>query len=375
MPTALITRKTDGKPGQVYYPLALTTTPSPPSPLPSSHLQIAISAFALNHRDLFIRQHLYPGTTPGVPLCADGVGTVTSTGPSDDAKAYKGKRVILLPCHGWDTDPLGPEDPKGIQILGGTSLLHLGTACTSVSVSAENVALAPAHLSDVEAAALPLVGLTAYRATLVKAAEAMGQGKRVLVTGIGGGVALMALQFAVARGADVWVTSGSEDKIARAVGMGASGGVSYKVEGWEKALLEKVNGGNARGAKVFDAIIDGTGKDIVQKSVKLLRHGGVLSVYGMTVSPKMDFLMAAVLKNIEVRGSTMGSAQNFRDMIKFVEQHKIKPVVSRVVKGLSNLEEIDGLFEDMKAAKQFGKLVVEVTDADREADKSGESKL
>jgi D-arabinose 1-dehydrogenase-like Zn-dependent alcohol dehydrogenase len=88
--------------------------------------------------------------------------------------------------------------------------------------------------------------------------------------------------------------------------------------------------------------------------------GGVLSVYGMTVSPKMPFLMQAVLKNIDVRGSTMGSRKEFKDMVDFVRQNKVQPVVSRVVQcELDDLASLDALFEDMKEGKQFGKLVIE----------------
>jgi D-arabinose 1-dehydrogenase-like Zn-dependent alcohol dehydrogenase len=80
----------------------------------------------------------------------------------------------------------------------------------------------------------------------------------------------------------------------------------------------------------------------------------------MTVSPRMDFLMQAVLKNIEVKGSTMGSRKEFKDMIDFVKRTKATPAVSRVVQGL-DLKNIDGLFEDMKSASQFGKLVVQIS--------------
>jgi len=170
----------------------------------------------------------------------------------------------------------------------------------------------------------------------------------------------------------VWVTSGSQEKIDKAVTMGARGGVSYKEEGWDKKLLAMLPEG---GKKTFDAIIDGSGGDIVDKGVKLLKAGGVISVYGMTIAPKMNFSMAAVLKNIEVRGSTMGSKKDFKDMLAFVNEKKIRPVVSRVVRGLKNISEIEGLFEDMKGAKQFGKLVVEVTDEDRMEEKSSASKL
>lgn len=80
----------------------------------------------------------------------------------------------------------------------------------------------------------------------------------------------------------------------------------------------------------------------------------------MTTSPKMPFLMSAVLKNIDVRGSTMGSRKEFADMVKFVGQKNLKPVISRTVSGLDNLDGINSLFEDMKNASQFGKLVIEV---------------
>lgn len=81
----------------------------------------------------------------------------------------------------------------------------------------------------------------------------------------------------------------------------------------------------------------------------------------MTVSPKMPWLMSAVIRNIEVRGSTMGSRKEFTDMVKFVEEKNMKPVVSRVVSGIDNLEGINSLFEDMKNSSQFGKLVVEIS--------------
>lgn len=82
----------------------------------------------------------------------------------------------------------------------------------------------------------------------------------------------------------------------------------------------------------------------------------------MTISPKMPWLMSAVIKNIEVRGSTMGSRKEFADMVEFVRSTNMKPVVSRVVGGgIDNLEGIDGLFEDMKNSSQFGKLVIEVS--------------
>jgi len=82
--------------------------------------------------------------------------------------------------------------------------------------------------------------------------------------------------------------------------------------------------------------------------------------YGMTVAPKMEWNMPAVLNNLELKGSTMGSRKEFKDMVAFVNEKKIKPIVSRTVKGIDNIKEIDELFEDMKKGSQFGKLVIEI---------------
>lgn len=80
----------------------------------------------------------------------------------------------------------------------------------------------------------------------------------------------------------------------------------------------------------------------------------------MTLAPKMPFLMPAVLKNIELKGSTMGSRKEFKDMVEFVRRNGVKPIVSRTVQGLDNIDGIDSLFEDMKKGSQFGKLVIEI---------------
>ncbi|KAL4741506.1 hypothetical protein BDV11DRAFT_203424 [Aspergillus similis] len=356
MSKAIFLGKAEGKPGKVYYPLALKTLPQPTPQ--GTELLVKLSAAALNHRDMFLRQHLYPGITFDVPMGADGVGTVVGAGPDvTNPGRWQGKRVILNPGIGWKDSLDGPEDPTGYKIMGGTKFYDKGTLQDYITIDESEVEEAPEHLSDAEAAALPLAGLTGWRALVVKAGERnTGKGAAVLITGIGGGVALISLLFAVARGADVYVTSSSEDKIRKSIELGAKGGVNYKEDGWEKKLLGLL----PEGKKNFDAVIDGAGGNSVEKSVKLLKAGGVLSVYGMTVSPVMPFLMQAVLKNIDVRGSTMGSRKEFKDMVEFVKTHKVRPVVSRVVQAeLSDVAALDGLFQDMKDSKQFGKLVIE----------------
>ncbi|KAJ5303285.1 hypothetical protein N7476_010084 [Penicillium atrosanguineum] len=330
-----------GKPGQVYYPLTIRTQPQP---VPQGReLLVKLTAASLNHRDLFLRQHLYPGVTFDVPLLADGVGVVVGAGPDvADADQWQGKRVILNPGVGWKDSPDGPEEATGYRIMGGTKVYNKGTLQEYIAIEDSEVEEAPEHLSDAEAAALPLTGLTGWRALVSKAGEKnSSDGAAVLITGIGGGVALIALRFAVARGAHVFVTSSSEEKIQKAIELGASGGVSYKEQGWEKKLLGMLPSGK----KNFDAIIDGAGGDSIEKAAKLL---------------KMPFLMQAVLKNIDVRGSTMGSRKEFKDMVDFVKAKKVHPVVSRVLKTeINDLKGMDELFKDMKNGTQFGKLVID----------------
>ena len=372
MPKKISVSKAEGKPGQVYHPLSLDEV-SKPSPR-STELLIKIHAAALNHRDLFIRQSLYPAIDFGVALLADGCGTVVDLGDQAD-QSWKGKQVVINPGSGWKDSLEGPEDKGGYKILGGTKVNPNGTLQEYMIIDQSEVEEAPSHLSPVESAAIPLTGLTAWRVVMVKCGEHnLKPGKNILITGIGGGVALMALEFARAAGANVYVTSGNEEKIQKAIQLGAKGGVNYKEDGWDKKLLGMLPASN----KQLDAIVDGAGSDVVEKgarllkvfpvlsllawlmSLTLLQAGGVIAIYGMTVSPKMPFLMQAVLKNIEVKGSTMGSRKEFKDMIDFIKRTNAKPAVSSVVQGL-DLDAINGLFEDMKKASQFGKLVVEVS--------------
>jgi len=353
MPKALVIEKVDGKPGQVYFPLKIIDQAAPQPK--ANEVVIRVSAAALNHRDLFIRQQLYPAIAFGAPLLADGTGVVVETGSSAAAKQWHGKRVILNPGSGWKDDPEGPEGPHPYVILGGSKLTPIGTAAELICVDAAELEEAPKHLTSAEAAALPLAGLTAWRALVTKSGQAK-PGRNVLITGIGGGVAIMALLFAAAAGANVYVTSSSEAKLAKAKELGAKGGVNYKEKDWDKKLLALL----PKERKKLDAIIDGAGGDVVGRGAKLLRDGGVISQYGMTVSPKMTWSMPAVLKNIDLKGSTMGSRKEFAELVAFVNKTGIKPLVSRVVSGIDNIPAIDSLFEDMKNGSQLGKLVIEI---------------
>lgn len=341
----------------LYFSLQLNHNPKP---VPGAgELLVRLQAAALNHRDHFQRQHLYPGISFEHPLLADGCGVVESAGPdTKSASSLVGKRVILTPSRGWDSAPEGPE--RQFTTVGGAAGTKVGTAQDYVVVAEDEVELAPEHLSTAEAAALPLVGLTGWRALVTKSGNAL-PGRNILVTGIGGGVALAVLQFAVALGCNAYVTSGSPAKIERAKEMGAKGGVSYRDADWDKQLRKLLPASRP----YLDAVVDGAGGDIMGRAVRLLKPGGVVSSYGMTLAPKMDWLMVAVLKNVELRGSTMGSRREFGDMVEFVRKHEIRPVVSRVAKGLDNMKEIEGLYEDIREGRQFGKLVIEIAPEDK----------
>lgn len=359
-----------GKPGAVYYPLNLVTIPTPE--VKDGEVLVRVLAAALNHRDLFLRQHLYPAISFTTPLLSDGCGIVVQSPRGTHRAGHD--RVIFNPGSGWVSDPDGPENNQIYKVFGGTELNPIGTLQEYIVIPASELEIAPAHLTDVEAAGLPLAGLTAWRAFRIKSNNAEA-GRNIVITGIGGGVALMALQFAVATKCNVFVTSSSEKKIARAKDLGARGGVIYKEADWVQKLASLLPSSRP----YIDAIIDGAGGDIVLQTYKLLKPGGVVVSYGMTTSPKLTFPMQAVMKNIEVRGSTMGSRSEFSNMVEFVAKKRIRPVIERVVEGLLEepelVEGLNGLFDDMKEGRQFGKLVVRIKEVGKVENGKGSNKL
>ena len=187
--------------------LVLEETDTPPlcrdaeQPTPSAgEALVRIAAAALNHRDVYISHGQYPGIETPIILGSDGCGTVEAV--SGDGADWVGKEVIINPSLNWGDDPRVQGDD--FSILG---LPRSGTFAGYVTVPIENLAVKPPHLAAEAAAALPLAGVTAWRALMTRGA--MRSGDRVLISGVGGGVALFALQFAVAGGAEVYVTSGS----------------------------------------------------------------------------------------------------------------------------------------------------------------------
>ena len=349
MPRAITLRRAGS-----YHHLKLKEVPQPVPKLNEVLLKVVTAA--LNHRDLYIRQNLYPSISFENPILADGCAIVLPhpEGAIASHTFSPGQRVVINPGTGWTSDPTGPEG--AYTVIGGTSTTKHGTLQELLAIPADDIQLAPPHLSDAEAAALPLAGLTAWRAFHTKSGNA-APGRNILITGIGGGVALMVLLFATAMGCNVFVTSSSPAKIERAKELGAKGGVNYTdEEKWPLTLRNML----PKSRPFLDAVVDGAGGDILGSTWRLLKSGGVVVSYGMTslVQPAMP--MQAVMKNIELRGSTMGSQKEFGEMVCFVTEYKIRPVVDRVVSDMTNLDAIDGLFDDQRKGTQFGKLVVEI---------------
>jgi len=171
----------------------------------------------------------------------------------------------------------------------------------------------------------------------------------VVITGIGGGVALTAFTMALAIGARVFVTSTSDEKLAKARAMGALGGVNTTTEGWAKDLAAQ--------AGDIDLIVDSLGGNIFNDLLTMARPGGRIVSYGATLGSVEKFNMHRVFwKQLHIIGSTMGTAADFGDMMEFVKLHRLVPIVDSVV----TLDDTPTALERLKRGEQFGKIVVSI---------------
>jgi zinc-binding alcohol dehydrogenase/oxidoreductase len=302
---------------------------------------VRVHAAALNHRDLWIQKGQYAGLKYPVIPGSDGAGVVVEVGGAGDN--WRDREVIINPAIHWGDNP-AYQDPLHFRILG---LPDDGTLAGYVKVPLENLVDKPVHLSFEEAAALPLAGTTAFRAVMTRARVEAGE--KVLITGIGGGVALFALQYAVAAGARVYVTSGSDEKIDKAIALGALGGVNYKNSNWVESL--RLLAGS------FDVTVDGTAGDSMGDLLDLATPGGRVVFYGATRGNPSGLVARRIFwKQLNVLGTTMGSPEDFRSMIAFVQEHAIRPVVDRIFP----FEEGEAAFRWMDDALQFGKIVIKI---------------
>jgi zinc-binding alcohol dehydrogenase/oxidoreductase len=300
-------------------------------PIIEDHQHVRMSHAALNHRDLWIVKGMYAGLKTGSVLGSDGVGYLED------------KPFIINPGIAWGEDQR--VQSKQFRVLG---MPDFGTFAEYIPIESKYLYPKPAHMSNAEAASFPLAGLTAYRALMVKCQPQPGE--KALITGVGGGVAVMALQLALAAGLECYVSSGSEEKIQKAIYLGAKGGANYNKDDWDKQLIEMAGG--------FDVVIDSAAGTGFSKLVKACNPGGRISIYGGTTG-KIDNVSPQIIfwKQISIFGSSMGSDKDFMEMLSFVEKHKIKPVVDSIFE----LHDYNKAFLRLESGEHFGKVVMKIS--------------
>jgi len=220
-----------------------------------------------------------------------------------------------------------------------------GTFAEFVKSDYRNVYLKPRYLSYEEASAIPLAGVTAFRAVSVKAK--IKADENVLITGIGGGVASFALMFTLSLGANVFVTSSDDNKIKKAISLGARYGVNYSKENYPEEIYEMAN-------RKIDVVITGTGGRDISKYADMCSAGGRIVCYGATFGNANDLSMHKIYwKQLKLLGTTMGSPKDFSEMLNYMENKKLKPVIDSEY-CLSN---IIPAFQKMNDGHQFGKII------------------
>ena len=311
-------------------------------PLPelkAGQVMVKIRAASLNHHELWpMKEKNQFGSFKIIPG-ADGAGDVVEVGPDTDIY-WLHKKVVINPSLNWgeNVNIFGAD----FEILG---YPRQGTFAEYIAIEEKYLYEIPLHLSYEEAATLPLAGLTAYRALFSRGQ--LDRKSKILITGISGGVALWALLFALKMDVQVYVTSGQDDKIQKAILAGAAGGVNYSNKDW-KNELRKLEG-------AFDLILDGAAGNGFEVLLHLVKPGGKIVNFGRTAghipsfNPKLLFL-----KQIKLLGTTMGSDNEFKSMIYYVFYHQIHPIIDSIYP----FEEIQNAFHRMENAEHFGKIVL-----------------
>lgn len=313
-------------------------TPEPAA----GEVRIAIKAAALNRRDVWITVGAYPRIQFPAICGSDGAGLVDAVGAGVDQTEI-GREVVLYPARDWGDDPRwGGAD---FRVLG---MPDQGTFAEYICVPLDAIVDKPARLTWPEAAAIPLAGMTAWRATVTHGEVRAAQ--KVLVTGIGGGCAGFALMWARGHGAEVFVTSSSENKIKAALELGATAGFSYREEKWSRAVREAAGG--------IDLVIDSSGGDGLHEALDTLNPGGRYVFFGATQGNAAEGLNMAKLffRQIRIQGTTMGRPEEFRAMVDFVNAKAIKPVIDDVVP----FDDAVAAHRKLLDAEQMGKIVLEI---------------
>lgn len=311
---------------------------------------IKVHSAALNHLDIWVRKGR-PGqnlTTPHI-LGSDAAGVIVEKGANTHG-VNVGDEVILNPglsCGCCEYCRAGEQSEcSSFGIIG---MSRPGTFAEKVAVPFENVWRKPAHLDFNEAAALALAYQTAWRMLMTRAG--LRAGDTVLIHGIGGGVAIACLQLAKLTDAIVIVTSSSDEKIKKARMLGADYGINYQSENVSESVRKLTNGGGA------DIVIDTVGAATWPVDFDVVRRGGRIVLCGVTSGAVCETNLQTLYWNqLTILGSTIGSDEDFRQMLKAVTAAKLKPVIDSVYP----LENARESMTRMEQGEQFGKIVLKI---------------
>jgi NADPH:quinone reductase-like Zn-dependent oxidoreductase len=313
-------------------------------------VRVRVRAAALNHLDLFVVGGLSGATiAPGWVVGSDGMGEVESVGAAVTGVAV-GDTVVINPgvCCGRCAYCLAGEDPLCLTfaILGEH---RPGTLAEYVVVPSVNVARVSRDTPSEEGAAFTLATMTAWRMLTTRAG--LQAGERVLIWGIGGGVALACLQIAKLLGAHVTVTSGSDEKLRRARELGADDTINHRGADVGKEI-------RARTAKRgVDVVVDTVGEATWSQSLGALGRRGRLVTCGGTSGPMVTTDIRRLFWNQwSILGSTMGSGSEFRAVVELFNAGRLRPVIDRVYP----FTEARAAYERLQRGEQFGKIVVTI---------------
>jgi len=320
-----------------------------PEPEPGTgEVLVRVRACALNYLDVWVRRG-WPGLKLEMPhWCgADVAGEIAALGPMV-ADWQVGQRVVVDPGVNLfedeftrlGTDSLSP----GYHILGEH---RRGGAAEYVSVPARNLAAIPDGVDFPEAAAPLLVGLTAWRMLIRRAG--LHAGETVLVVGAGGGVNSMAIQIAKLAGATVYAVAGNPQKAEGARQLGADVVIDRSREDWGKMIYRLT------AKRGVDVVVDNVGKATLSASMQAVARGGRIVIVGNTSGPQAEIDIRFIFgKQISLIGSTMGSHQDFRDVLELIWAGKLRPVIHRVMP----LSQGRDAYQLMERGEQFGKIVL-----------------
>ncbi|MFP4052587.1 MAG: zinc-binding dehydrogenase [Phycisphaerae bacterium] len=321
-----------------------------PTPGPGEVL-VDVKAAALNHLDVWVRIGGRASLNMPHVLGCDASGVVSAVDGNVQGVRV-GDEVILDPglsCGYCEFCRAGEQSLcTSYGIIG---LTRQGTFAEKVAVPAVCTNPKPVYLTFEEAAALPLARVTAYRMLVTRAK--FRPGETVLIHGIGGGVAIDALQLTLAGGGVAIVTSSHDWKLDRAREMGAQETINYATEDVAKRARE-ITGGRG-----VDICFDTVGAATFQTNFQAVRKGGRIVHCGVTTGASAEINIQALYWNqISLMGSTMGSRNDFREMLALVSATHVKPVIDSV----GPLEDVAELTARMEAGDQFGKLVLKIAD-------------